>query len=605
MGIHQISRDRMIHAITENQTLKTGQIIQGKILKLYPNNKAQIQLGTQIMIAQLEASLAVGERYHFQVEAADDLIHLKVIGEHLKNRPQTNISELLQALGLKVSKVNIDVVQNLINEKVPFNRSQLVQAFSLLESVKNKSEALQVLKEMIIQRLPMNESVFQALLAKNTTELSSQLKAVIQQLEQTQNLSELQLNLLNRLKQMTEVPPTNQNRIITQIIAEVNTNNQQLFSILKLVGLIDQNVEFSTWKSQWTSFSNQYQLTAENSPNHQYVQSNLPFPVSVNMIEKVLNEIMNSQTQLKETSQDIVSKWSNLINETVIKNLPLSERNFEQFKNEIAQKILPLLSNNQRELVLEKLENNPVQLRQVLTMIQAYTIQQTYISVEQILTTISEQDPFNILPPQEKFLGQIRQMLLFFGLTDENLLTQDIIAGQSNQTVKSMLIQVLQQGDNVGNERAQQLLHHINGLQLQSVQELGNFIQASLVIPGEKLALNNDIYLECESKKTEDGKINPEFCRILFYLDLSNLRETIIDMQIQKRLVTVTVFNDHQTLKLLAEQLQPSLKKGLESLNYQLTNIMIKPLEERNAIKKEVATTHSMKSSYEGIEFRI
>ncbi|HLQ97315.1 MAG TPA: hypothetical protein VK135_01360, partial [Candidatus Dormibacteraeota bacterium] len=182
MGIHQISRDRMIHAIHENQTLKVGQIIQGKILKLYPNQKAQIQLGSQIMIAQLEAALAVGERYHFQVEAADDLIHLKVIGEHLKNRPQTNITELLQALGLKTSKGNIETVQNLMHEKIPFSKAQLVQGFTLLEGAQNKPEALQVLKEMMIHRLPMNESVFQALLAKNTTALSSQLEAVIQQL---------------------------------------------------------------------------------------------------------------------------------------------------------------------------------------------------------------------------------------------------------------------------------------------------------------------------------------------------------------------------------------------------------------------------------------
>src|SRR5699024_2285117 len=159
------------------------------------------------------------------------------------------------------------------------------------------------------------------------------------------------------------------------------------------------------------------------------------------------------------------------------------------------------------------------------------------------------QESFNVLPAQDRFLGQVRQMLLFSGITDENLISQDIVTSQSNQTVKSMLIQMLQQNDGVGNERVQELLHHLNGVQMQSVQEAGSFIQASLVVPGIKLALNNDIYIEFESKKTEDGKINPEFCRILFYLDLAHLQETIIDMQIQKRLVTVTVFNDHQTLK--------------------------------------------------------
>src|SRR5699024_9773216 len=200
-------------------------------------------------------------------------------------------------------------------------------------------------------------------------------------------------------------------------------------------------------------------------------------------------------------------------------NTPLSERVFEQIRNEMTQKIMPIISNHQREIVLEKIENIPVQLRQLLTMIQQYASQQTYSNLEQILATVSEQEPLHILPPQEKFLGQIRQMLQYSGLTDENLLAQDIVAGQSNQTVKSMLIQMLQQDDGVGNERVQQLLHHINGLQLQSVQEVGNFIQANLVIPGEKLALNDDLFIEFESKKTEDGKINPEFCRILFYLE--------------------------------------------------------------------------------------
>lgn len=46
---------------------------------------------------------------------------------------------------------------------------------------------------------------------------------------------------------------------------------------------------------------------------------------------------------------------------------------------------------------------------------------------------------------------------------------------------------------------------------------MGNFIQASMQIPGGKLATNNDLYIEFESKKTEEGQINPDYCRILFY----------------------------------------------------------------------------------------
>src|SRR5699024_9530060 len=235
-----------------------------------------------------------------------------------------------------------------------------------------KPEALQVLKEMMIHRLPMNGSVFQALLAKNTTALSSQFKTVIQQLQQIHHPSELQLSLLNRLQQMTEVPPTNQNRIISQIISEANGNHQLLFNTLKLAGLIDQNVGFSTWKSQWTTYASQNQAAYGNSPHHPSVQQNTPFPVHINTIEQVLSEMINSQTELKQVSQEIVSKWSTNINEAVIKNIPLSNRVFEQFRNEITQKIMPIISDHQRAAILEKTENSPVQLRQLLTMIQQY-----------------------------------------------------------------------------------------------------------------------------------------------------------------------------------------------------------------------------------------
>lgn len=60
MDIHKIT-DRLMNISSAEQTFKTGQIMKGKILKIYPNNKAQIKLASQNMIAQLELPLVVGE----------------------------------------------------------------------------------------------------------------------------------------------------------------------------------------------------------------------------------------------------------------------------------------------------------------------------------------------------------------------------------------------------------------------------------------------------------------------------------------------------------------------------------------------------------------
>src|SRR5690625_7465637 len=112
-----------------------------------------------------------------------------------------------------------------------------------------------------------------------------------------------------------------------------------------------------------------------------------------------------------------------------------------------------------------------------------------------------------------------------------------------------MLIQMIQQHDGVNRERAQQLLDFINGLQLQSVNETSNFIQASLQIPGAKLALNSDLHLDIDGEKTENGMVNPDHCRILFYLDLKNLKETIIDINIQIRTEAVTILYNEKHVK--------------------------------------------------------
>ncbi|ALX47452.1 hypothetical protein AOX59_01850 [Lentibacillus amyloliquefaciens] len=75
MNVWNLSGNRITPSAIFNssQLLRPGQIIQGNIVKIYPDQKAQIQLGTHKMTAQLETSLTVSARYHFQVQPSDDV----------------------------------------------------------------------------------------------------------------------------------------------------------------------------------------------------------------------------------------------------------------------------------------------------------------------------------------------------------------------------------------------------------------------------------------------------------------------------------------------------------------------------------------------------
>lgn len=137
--------------------LKPGQIVQGKIVKLFPNNKAQIQLGSQTMIAQLEASLIIGENYHFQVKSTANVTHLQVIGERIQCNKGENMRQLLQGLGIKATKQTIALMNQLMENKLPFDKDQLIKAVHLLEGAKDKGQARLIIKEMIVYKLPLTE----------------------------------------------------------------------------------------------------------------------------------------------------------------------------------------------------------------------------------------------------------------------------------------------------------------------------------------------------------------------------------------------------------------------------------------------------------------
>ncbi|MDP1417945.1 hypothetical protein Q8G35_05930 [Peribacillus simplex] len=49
--------------------MKNGQILFGKVNKVFPNQTAEVQISHQKMIATLDIPLRTGEKYWFQVPA--------------------------------------------------------------------------------------------------------------------------------------------------------------------------------------------------------------------------------------------------------------------------------------------------------------------------------------------------------------------------------------------------------------------------------------------------------------------------------------------------------------------------------------------------------
>jgi antitoxin component of RelBE/YafQ-DinJ toxin-antitoxin module len=417
LNINKVLGNIYSQSLTHNSVLSHGQIVRGKVSKLFPNNMAQIQLLNQTVVAKLEIPLVMGDHYHFQVHVSNQVLYLKVIGERLKNQSKLDIPALLKNLGVKNSEVNRLFLQKLMADGVLFEKTQLVQALRLLETYKNNEQVQEVLKELIQRRFPLTDSIFQAIYSKNT-----------------ESQSKLIGNLIN--------------------------------------GLHKQE-----------SFTDAYTM---------------------------LRSFVNSG---------------------------------------------PMQSNNNIEL-----------------------------------------------EPKEFFLRYVHQYLSNSGLDYEYTVKQQ--NDFHKPSIKGYLLQMLSI-DGEHQIHAEKLLHYLNGMQLNTINESNNFIQVNFNFPGEVLGLKNDLNLELTSKKSKEGTIDPDFCRIYFYLELEYLHETIIDMHIQQRNVTITVYNNVEDLKGATIPLQIQLKSGLEKLNYHLTNVLFKTIPSESSIANKLPNNDYKPSNFTGVDFRI
>lgn len=586
---HVLSGNRI--ASHRPQVLKPGQIIQGKIMKLFPDQKAQIQLGSQTIIAQLEASLSAGTKYHFQVQPSDDVVHLRVLGDQLKNQAAGNVMELLQQLGLKATRSNAALVQSLIGEKIPFTREQLQRAFQLLNHAKNSQQSQRIIKGMISKGLPLTNSVYQALASVSSGGITGNMASLLHQLRQNPDQTSLQQNLAQQIGQMIE-PASVRQSFVNQVAAEALGDKQQLFQTLKAAGAVDPALDFSTWKAEWTTYARQ----------GNGINGKMPFQLDHAKIVQTLESLMKHQTNIKNASRTLVQQWSSTIERAVMNDRPLTNQGFLQLKQQLAKSFLPWLTTAQQQIA-KHIDNSPHQMQQLLTTLQILAIDQTYTTLENVLTSLKAEGRLLLASPKEQFLNHVQQMLRYTGLNYENQLAGNNMHMQQD-TIKSMLIQFIQQSDGAVNERSQQLLNFLNGMQIQSVNETVNAIQANLQMPGQKLGLPDDLHLAFSGHKTEDGKVSADSCRILFYLNLSHLEETVIDMHVQKRAVSVTIYNDQQNLAERSAALKPVLSEGLASLDYHLSTITFKPLHENNGTGHETVQTTYQKP-YQGVDYRI
>ena len=156
-------------------------------------------------------------------------------------------------------------------------------------------------------------------------------------------------------------------------------------------------------------------------------------------------------------------------------------------------------------------------------------------------------------------------------------------------------------------EQAEMIVHKITGQQLLS-QASGPIQHCLVQIPFSLGQYQTDVTIQWSGRRKKDGEIDASYCRVLFYLQLESISDTIVDMAVQNKVVKVTVTNLlADTVKDAAKPFVEQLRSGLEVKGYRLSSVVFeKPAPENLPVRKETVRGPAFeRTPYSGVDMKI
>ncbi|MFV8827132.1 hypothetical protein [Alkalihalobacterium sp. APHAB7] len=568
--------------------LSQGQLFQGRVLKFFPNHLASLQLGNMTVTAKLEVPLTAGQKYWLEVVRAEGVPQLKILDDNAVRRDgQQTQAQVLQQLGLPANKVNDLLIRHLATEQIPFTKEVFEKGAQLLQrtGLTNK-EGLHILSTLLHRNLPLTLESFYAMRAMERTPgpLLHQITELQGQLQTMQKEHPSLRSFMNGIEAvMKETQIDEGKHPVLQLLHSASSQSvskdlrEGAVQLLQRTGILGGNVStdqlFENFKAQLMDPSNR-QTVSKLWP---FLLQNGTGGIPLESLDgKTLFQLLYSRLdqpltkpEQQQQFQLLLQLFSNNTNaQTVTNNLFNLQSTFVQ------------LSAQERE-ALSHLWNQSVQNEQ----------QGERSSIANQLIRIVNGLGYS----------QERELLQFFqGQNSANENSQ-------GERLKGLLLQLNQiHLPKTMKDKVESVIYRITGQQLIAQEQQGPIQQTALQVPLQLGEWLTELTVQWEGKRKADGKIDPDHCRILFYLNLAQLRETVVDVQIQKKIISVQVFNEHERPVMLLNVLQPLLKKQLSKMEYTLSSVNWIQFTEQQ-FKKDTSAhkAYTHRNGYEGVDVRV
>lgn len=602
-----------IHGINSNQPLdqKPFSIQSGKVLfisvhQLLGEGNAVVSANGQRFIAKVEAPMEAGERYWVEVKQSESSVSLHLI----PNRGQTGVengnhaaANLLKHFSILTNgKEMNEFVMELMKKNVPIHKELLLFGEKHLKG-NDLSESVKTLIEMAKRNMPLSDRVFLSMKSGPSTgsilsmmnELASKLRGTGRDTAALHLLTGIQ-KPLNRLASEKLVI-----NALSSLVDSSQTFSNRLghFDLLKSLGVFPKEIPMNQWRKalkttvleelkqsshgQWERKIDLIRTQLANRPGQA--------PLKLRNDLNLLSTTTGRGAEFPKLSGAHIDKWINILlsSETLING----ERNQPSFV--AAKELMGVVGEGK----WRSIEMNYMRLLQsngrggpASNMKQLF--QKLHLQIEQELTqTIRGEELAKVL---KKVIGT-------FGINLEAQLQKNGQELQNHPTIKQHLIG-LSQNHPLSDIRmlADDLVLKMNHQVLQS-QESSPFLTIVQQFPFSLYGQSTDITLQWTGKEKEKGVIDGDYCRVLFYLELDIMKETLIDMQVQNRVVSLTVWNDHPNAERMSRSFIPILKEGMEKLDYQLSIVKVKAPDKQVELSDKIMAERF--KTFSGVDLKI
>ncbi len=651
----------VLGAVQSGQKLpmREGQVFQGKIQQLFPGEMAEIQIGNQKLHAKLEVPLKAGDSYYFQVKSTDPELQLKILSGPYgqKESPGVKIDNLLETLQLPKTPEMRQLAEAFMKMQLPLSKDTLLAGEALLKQVPadKLAAALQSITKLAALKLPVTPQLFGAMMG---VEMKEGLQDVIGKLEQVltadTELPDERKKDIQQIVQQAKQPllETSGGKLLALTVktaldpaAEPGVRFQAV-QLLKSAGVLPAgtslaNLPETLAKLAAPSGSPQAGATpsvptegaqpaaaakpaavtpaAVKDPVQQLLtvirqadptaklpaaaaaetmrlaqQANLPQPVKAGIAD-----LLTAHTRNAEPASALLGKVSAFLFSAAAEQESAVQAPARPAASNAVQQTPPSGSPSAVPPILQALTGDG---QGKLADLMRQALQSGSPEVRALAAAADEAAARELTGTAVK--QSIQAVLAKLGVNYEaGLAVREPDLEQIQHSLKPHLVALMQDSaaGTALREAAESAVSRLNGPLLQSAEN-GAQQQIIMQLPLQLHGRRIDATLEWNGRLKEDGKIDPDHARVLFYLDLEAMKKTVVDMQVQNKVITLTIFNEDTRLESAGAVLQETLKAGLEDGGYRLSAVRFRPFREDPAAR-EVRTPVSSRT--EGVDYRV